>query len=450
MSILAHFDLEIISQTDGAQSSRVPTPLPDDPYVTIPQTLLVVPSPVPSSDDFHLTVGHAHTPTIVDTEFEPEEAPLEIEEFLPLVYRAPLTDEEFEVSEPSDTRITSSHSSASSDSTALLSPDHLRTQTSSTPTPTRVSFHRRTTRMVVYTQPTLSPGMSAQIAEADALSPSSFCKRYRPSYETPSPSSSSTLPIRKRYREDEDPGLEEEEEEEAAPEGQQQAVLIVDITANEPLRLGYEALRHHELELGEGSMPSTFEIGQSSRSMSKQQRVKETLTPRPRVRTTWVDPVDGIIYTDILVDVPPACLLVQIPPSPEWSFGSLLVSPSSSAVPTLVASPVTTPATTIAVDEDEFLEVGAHLELHGSILHDHTHRLDALPPKLFEGYDRDLRELYTRSRDVRDEIFSQRYMFRSLDQEQERATVTFNAIWRPVLAWESWVGYVDAQRAEMW
>ncbi|GKD17732.1 hypothetical protein Tco_1206890, partial [Tanacetum coccineum] len=106
--------------------------------------------------------------------------------------------------------------------------------------------------MVVRTQPTLSTGMSARIAEAAALSPSSFCKsarykrttssfckRYRPSYETPSPSSSSTLPIRKRYREDEDPGLEdegrgledegpgleEEEEEEAAPEGQQQAVL---------------------------------------------------------------------------------------------------------------------------------------------------------------------------------------------------------------------------------
>ncbi|GKC74183.1 hypothetical protein Tco_1120066 [Tanacetum coccineum] len=73
-----------------------------------------------------------------------------------------------------------------------------------------------------------------------------------------------------RGLEDEGPGLEEEEDEEAAPEGQQQAVLIVDITADEPLRLGYEALRRRELELGEGSMPSTFEIGQSSRSMSEQ------------------------------------------------------------------------------------------------------------------------------------------------------------------------------------
>ncbi|GJY09828.1 hypothetical protein Tco_0378013, partial [Tanacetum coccineum] len=73
MSTPASFDSEIISQTVGAQSSRVPTPLPDDPYVVV---------------------------------------------------RAPLTDEEFEVSEPSDTRITSSHSSASSDSTAPLTSDH--------------------------------------------------------------------------------------------------------------------------------------------------------------------------------------------------------------------------------------------------------------------------------------------------------------------------------------
>ncbi|GKC89615.1 hypothetical protein Tco_1150264, partial [Tanacetum coccineum] len=279
--------------------------------------------------------------------------------------------------------------------------------------------------------------MSARIAEAAALSPSSFRKRYRSSYETPSPSSSLTLPIRKRYQgtselvedtedessdsdtereglEDEGPGSEdegpgsEEEEEEATPEGQQQAVLVMDTAADEPLGLGYRALRR-----------------------------QETPTPRPRVRATWVDPVDGIVYTDILVDVPPVRVPVQTPPSPEWSSGSLPVSPSSPAVPTLVASLVTTPAATIAVGEDEFLEVGAQLELHGSILHDHTQRLDALPPTLFEGYDRDLRELYTRSRDVRDEIFSQRYRLRSLEQEQERATVTFGAIWRPVLALES-------------
>ncbi|GKF70914.1 hypothetical protein Tco_0203971 [Tanacetum coccineum] len=167
--------------------------------------------------------------------------------------------------------------------------------------------------MAVRTQPTLSSGMSAQIAEAATLSPSSFRKRYRSSYETPSPSSSPTLPIRKRYRgtsklvedtddessdsdtkgegsEDEGPGLEEEE---ATPEGQQQAVLVVNTAADEPLGLGSRALRR------------------------QQQRVEETLTPKPLVRTTWVDPVDDTVYTGILIYVPPVCVPVQTPPSPE-------------------------------------------------------------------------------------------------------------------------------------
>ncbi|GKD33219.1 hypothetical protein Tco_1248728 [Tanacetum coccineum] len=126
------------------------------------------------------------------------------------------------------------------------------------------------------------------------------------------------------------------------------------------------------------------------------------------------------------------------------------ISPSSLVVPSLIASPVATPATTILVDEDQLLGVGAQLELHRSILHDHTQCLDALPHTLFEGYDRDLRELYTRSEAVRDEIFSQRYRFKSLEREQERATVTFSAIWRPILALEAWAGQTDAQRAALW
>ncbi|GJY76561.1 hypothetical protein Tco_0481677 [Tanacetum coccineum] len=50
----------------------------------------------------------------------------------------------------------------------------------------------------------------------------------------------------------------------------------------------------------------------------------------------------------------------------------------------------------------------------------------------------------TRSGAVRDEIFSQRYQFRSLEHEQERVAVTFGAIWRPILALESWAGQTDA------
>ncbi|GJR66721.1 hypothetical protein Tco_0012786 [Tanacetum coccineum] len=111
MSTPAHIDSETISQTDGARSSRVPIPLPDDHYMAvrqaylatitdsesepfkdyreteIPQPLPIASSLVPSSDDPYLIVGQAHTPAAIDTESEPEEAPSETEELQPLAAR---------------------------------------------------------------------------------------------------------------------------------------------------------------------------------------------------------------------------------------------------------------------------------------------------------------------------------------------------------------------------
>ncbi|GKG35414.1 hypothetical protein Tco_0440568, partial [Tanacetum coccineum] len=136
-----------------------------------------------------------------------------------------------------------------------------------------------------------------------------------------------------------------------------------------PLGLGYEALRRHELALGEGSVPSTSEIGLSFRSMSEQQRVEETLTPRPRVRTTWVDPVDGTVFRLIYHQL---VYLFRHHPYPSGHPIPSQFHHHPPAVRTPVASLVTTPSTTIAVDKDEFLEVREQLELHKSILYDHT------------------------------------------------------------------------------
>ncbi|GJX04462.1 hypothetical protein Tco_0190378 [Tanacetum coccineum] len=129
--------------------------------------------------------------------------------------------------------------------------------------------------------------------------------------------------------EDEGPGSEDEgpgtyeEEEEAALEGQQQLVSVVDIAMDKPLGLGYGALRRSELALGEGLVPSTFEVGHISR-----------------------------VYTDILTYVPLAAH-VQTLPSPEWSSGSLLVSPSPPVVLSPIASPVTTLAATISSENHD-------------------------------------------------------------------------------------------------
>ncbi|GJS91401.1 hypothetical protein Tco_0774037 [Tanacetum coccineum] len=220
---------------------------------------------------------------------------------------------------------------------------------------------------------------------------------------------------------EEDTEKDEEDESLNANDERERVVPVVDIAVSKPLGLGYGEARRHPLESTEEIAPSTYEVGQSSRSMPEQEGAERVYAFRQPTLVTWVDPEDGRVYTDIPTYVPLAAP-IQTPPYLEWSVGSLLVSPSSPIVPSPIASLVATPATTIS-------------------------RLYALPPTLFEGYDRDLKELYTRSGVVRDEIFSQRYRFRSLEQEQERATVTFNAIWRPILALEAWAGQTDAYRA---
>ncbi|GKD88807.1 hypothetical protein Tco_1364314, partial [Tanacetum coccineum] len=291
---------------------------------------------------------------------------------------SPLTDEEFEASKPSDTRITSPHSTTSPDSTTPLSPDHLLTQTAPTPTPARALFYRRIARMAVRTQPAMPPSLSARVTEAMTLSPSSFRKRYMSSYETPSPSptlaSPQTLPLWKRTR-----VPAHREREETAPGDQQQPAPVEDTVMDEPLGLGFGAARRRTLELAEDATPSTFEIG------------------------------DSIVYTDIecgipLVHSPVQSLFspVYIPSSPGWSLTPSLESPASLTVPTPIASPATA----------------------GN-----------------EGF---LAELYDRSAEVRDEIFSQRFRLRSLEQEQERSTITFSTLWRPILALEDWAGQTEA------
>nr|GEU98682.1 hypothetical protein [Tanacetum cinerariifolium] len=369
--------------------------------------------------------------------------------------------EEFEVVEPSGTRTDSSHSLASSDSTTPLSPDHPLTHISPTPTPTCALFHRRTARMTVRVQPAMSPGHSARVTWVMALSDLAFCKRYRSFYESPSSSSSLDLLVQKRYQgtselmldtdsvgdelgdkdikeDEEDESLDMDDEgerdklgleEEVTPKGQQQVVSVVDTAVSEPLGLGYGAARRRTLESTEEITPSTYKVGQSSRSMPEQQGADRVSTFRHPTLTTWVDLEDDRVYTDILV------YLVIV-----WFF---LISPSSPIVLSPIASPVATPTATKSVGEDQFIEVGAQLELHRSILQDHTQRLDALPPTLIADIGRDVRELYTRSGVVRYEIFSQRYRFRSLEREQQRTAVTFGALWRHVLALEAWAGHVD-------
>ncbi|GJV30746.1 hypothetical protein Tco_1391146 [Tanacetum coccineum] len=192
---------------------------------------------------------------------------------------------------------------------------------------------------------------------------------------------------------------------EAVPEGQQRAAPDVETAMGKPLGLGYGVLRRREIALGEGWMPSVFE---------------PTLT-------TWIDPEDGIAYIDVPAYPPPAPP-IQTSPSLECSSSLLPVSPAPSIVPSPISSSV------IPLAIPSLVVSPATAETEGFLTE----------------YDKDIGELFTRSGLVRDEIFSQRYQFRSLEHKQERVVVTFGAIWRPVLALESWAGQTDAQRVAPW
>ncbi|GJX02034.1 reverse transcriptase domain-containing protein [Tanacetum coccineum] len=135
------------------------------------------------------------------------------------------------------------------------------------------------------------------------------------------------------------------EEEEVVPRGQQQTAPVVGTAVSGPLGLGYGALR---------------------RQSERPERVSAFKKPTP---TTWTDPEDAMIYIDI-PHYPPPAPHVQTPPSPEWTSGSLPISPSHSDVPLpisspmvhlTVPSPVATPAT---VETEGFLtELGAQVEM---------------------------------------------------------------------------------------
>nr|GEV48425.1 hypothetical protein [Tanacetum cinerariifolium] len=156
MSTIVFVDPEIFTQADGAQSSRVPVPLLEDPYEAIRQAYLVR----------------------TNTESEPFEGEAKAPESPHFVAPPICRVEESEGSSTSGAR------STSSDSTAPLLSDHPLTHA---------------TRVLV---------PSLQVA---AMSDSRFCKRFKSSYDS---LPSLTLPVRKRGRgptaEDEDPTARDE------------------------------------------------------------------------------------------------------------------------------------------------------------------------------------------------------------------------------------------------
>ncbi|GKD45195.1 hypothetical protein Tco_1269840 [Tanacetum coccineum] len=129
------------TQVDGAQSSRVPVPLPEDPYEAIRQAYL-------DGTDIESNL----------------------------------------FKDPIDTRTPESP-------LAIAPPISL---SKSTP-PVLVAILRRTARMALRDPHAMSLGLSAGMAEVAAMFESAFHKRFRPSYESSPSVSSPYLPSRKSY-----------------------------------------------------------------------------------------------------------------------------------------------------------------------------------------------------------------------------------------------------------
>nr|GEV01198.1 hypothetical protein [Tanacetum cinerariifolium] len=301
---------ESSTQADGAQSSRVPVPLPEDPYEAIRQAYLLRTNT--KSEPFE---GEARTP----------ESPHIV---------APPT---CHVEEPEGSSMSGARST-SSDSTTPQSPDHPFTHT----TPILVTILRRTARMAVRVLPVMLYGLSAGMAVVAAMSDSAFRKSEEDEeVEESSDSDSESEDVEDEgpTTEDEDPaagdeglaarvkgpvmddesyglngesyGLDDEirsingegrgiksdglglREVEAVPEGQQRAVLVVGTAVSEPLGLGYGVLRRQELALEEDHVYSTFEVGQGSGSAPKSERSDRVLAFRQPTLTIWTDLEDG-------------------------------------------------------------------------------------------------------------------------------------------------------------
>ncbi|GKA04841.1 hypothetical protein Tco_0683961, partial [Tanacetum coccineum] len=149
-------DPESSTQADRAQSSRVPVPLPEDPYKAIRQAYL----------------------DGTNTESEPFEDPIDTK-----TLKSPL---------------------------AIAPPISLSEST----LPVLIPILRRTTRVAVRVPHTMSSGLSASMAEVAAMSEFALHKRFRSSYESSPSMSPLDLPSRKRYRGTSELVDESEEDEE--------------------------------------------------------------------------------------------------------------------------------------------------------------------------------------------------------------------------------------------
>ncbi|GKD12164.1 hypothetical protein Tco_1196571, partial [Tanacetum coccineum] len=162
------------------------------------------------------------------------------------------------------------------------------------------------------------------------------------------------LPSRKRYRgtselveddedeEDEDDKEDEEEIEESLDfdnesEDAEDEGPIAEAVEDEDPAAGDEGLAARDK--GPGMRVESLSLGGDTAVPEDPERPERVSALRQPTLTTWIDPEDDRVYIDVPTYPPPAPL-VQTPPSPKWSSGSLPISPTPSIVPSPISSPM--------------------------------------------------------------------------------------------------------------
>ncbi|GKE65073.1 hypothetical protein Tco_1519234, partial [Tanacetum coccineum] len=214
----------------------------------------------------------------------------------------------------------------------------------------------KTARMAVRVPPAMSSGLSASMAEVAAMSESIF------------------LEDAKEDDDQEDEEIEESLDSDSVTEDAEDEGPTVE---DEDPTAGDEGLPAEDE--GPGIGVESCGSDDKSRGLDDEGHSVESdgLGLREEEEAIAEDPEDGMVYIDVPAYPPPAPP-VQTSPSPEWTSGSLHISPSPSIVlsPILspmilltVPSPVATPAT---VETEGFLtELGAQVEMQRGLIRDH-------------------------------------------------------------------------------
>nr|GEU47848.1 hypothetical protein [Tanacetum cinerariifolium] len=280
MSTPVFVDPEISTQADGAQSSRVPVPFPEDPYEAIMKDSDTSGARFTSSDSTApLSPNHplTHTtPTMVPSLRRTARIVIHVLRAMSPGLSASIA----EVAAMSDSAFHKRFRSSYEISPSSSPPD-LPSQKHSWGTSELVEDEEDEEEEDVDVEESSDSDSKSEDAEDEGLA-----------------------------MRDEGPDMRVESHglggDEAVHEDQQRATLVVELAMGEPLRLSYRALRCQEIASKEGQMPSVFEVGQSSRFVPEPERPERVSALRQPKLSTWIDPEDGRAYIDVLAYPPPA------------------------------------------------------------------------------------------------------------------------------------------------